>query len=198
MGDEEKSSFHGSLARFAYVPTSGLSSSSPPRHDHDHARERAAWPLPAQAASAPYSIKGRVTIPTPGRVVRHLLSRERKGDSRRSLQKTDTRSRKRQKLGNATSHLSGIPDCVAEDLDGLSSFCQSCLIFFLKRPCSAILRNQVSFSLYVDAVLNADYVSPGHMSAVTGHHYANPTNHFWHCLHLSGTCLIPTSPCTNS
>ena len=33
--------------------------------------------------------------------------------------------------------------------------------------------------------------SPGHMSAVTGHHYANPTNHFWHCLHLSGTFPIP-------
>ena len=73
------------------------------------------------------------------------------------------------------------------------------LFFSKKRPCSAILRNQVSLSLYVEAVLNADYVSPGHMSAVTGHHYANPTNHFWHCLHLSGTCLIPaSSPCPSS
>jgi thymine-DNA glycosylase len=25
------------------------------------------------------------------------------------------------------------------------------------------------------------------MTAVKGHHYANPTNHFWRCLHLSGT-----------
>jgi G:T/U-mismatch repair DNA glycosylase len=28
------------------------------------------------------------------------------------------------------------------------------------------------------------------MSVVTGHHYANLTNHFWHCLHLSGMFLI--------
>ena len=28
--------------------------------------------------------------------------------------------------------------------------------------------------------------SPGRMSAETGHHYANPTNHFWRCLHRSG------------
>ncbi|KAH9954776.1 uracil-DNA glycosylase-like protein [Russula dissimulans] len=29
-------------------------------------------------------------------------------------------------------------------------------------------------------------INPGYMTAVKGHHYANPTNHFWRCLHLSG------------
>ncbi|KAI0297397.1 uracil-DNA glycosylase-like protein [Russula brevipes] len=29
-------------------------------------------------------------------------------------------------------------------------------------------------------------INPGHMSAAQGHHYANPTNHFWRCLFLSG------------
>lgn len=87
------------------------------------------------------------------------LSHKREGDSVR-------RSRKRRtKLGNdATAHLSGIPDCLAEDLDVL--FCG---------------------------------INPGHMSAVTGHHYANPTNHFWHCLHLSGftpRLLLPSEDVT--
>ncbi|KAH9171552.1 uracil-DNA glycosylase-like protein, partial [Lactarius sanguifluus] len=42
-------------------------------------------------------------------------------------------------------------------------------------------------------------INPGHMSAVTGHHYANPTNHFWHCLHLSGftqRLLLPSEDFT--
>ena len=28
------------------------------------------------------------------------------------------------------------------------------------------------------------------MSAERGHHYANPTNHFWPCLHLSGAYIV--------
>jgi mismatch-specific thymine-DNA glycosylase len=28
--------------------------------------------------------------------------------------------------------------------------------------------------------------SPGYRSAEVGHHFANPTNHFWRCLHQSG------------
>ena len=36
------------------------------------------------------------------------------------------------------------------------------------------------------------------MSAVAGHHYANSTHHFWHCLHLSGTFLISTGAGTGS
>lgn len=31
-----------------------------------------------------------------------------------------------------------------------------------------------------------NHVSPGYMSAQKGHHFANPTNHFWKCLHQSG------------
>ncbi|KAI0302820.1 uracil-DNA glycosylase-like protein [Multifurca ochricompacta] len=37
------------------------------------------------------------------------------------------------------------------------------------------------------------------MSAVQGHHYANPTNHFWRCLHLSGftpRLLLPSEDST--
>ncbi|KAI9462883.1 uracil-DNA glycosylase-like protein [Lactarius psammicola] len=49
------------------------------------------------------------------------------------------------------------------------------------------------------ALSSCTLCSPGHMSAVTGHHYANPTNHFWHCLHLSGftqRLLLPSEDCT--
>ncbi|TDL22054.1 DNA glycosylase [Rickenella mellea] len=36
-------------------------------------------------------------------------------------------------------------------------------------------------------------INPGCLSAETGHHFANPTNHFWKCLHLSGLTdrLVP-------
>ncbi|KAH9005564.1 uracil-DNA glycosylase-like protein [Lactarius hatsudake] len=149
MEDEEKSSFHGSLSRFAYVP---LSSSFPPRHDQAPRKAQAACPI--EEGSNESSAR-----PT-------TLSRKREGDPER--RKTNARSRKRNRLGDAApdacTHLSGIPDCVAEDLDVL--FCG---------------------------------INPGHMSAVTGHHYANPTNHFWHCLHLSGftqRLLLPSEDFT--
>ena len=29
-------------------------------------------------------------------------------------------------------------------------------------------------------------INPGYHSAITKHHYAGPTNHFWKCLHISG------------
>ncbi|KZO90947.1 hypothetical protein CALVIDRAFT_465568, partial [Calocera viscosa TUFC12733] len=32
--------------------------------------------------------------------------------------------------------------------------------------------------------------SPGYMSAETGHHFLNPTNHFWRALHAGS--LVPT------
>ncbi|KAI9444042.1 hypothetical protein H4582DRAFT_1918883 [Lactarius indigo] len=151
MEDEEKSSFHGSLSRFAYVP---LSSSFPPRHDQAPQKAQAACPIEAEGDDR------RSARPAT------LSSRKREGDSGR--RKTDARSRKRNKLGNAApdacAHLSGIPDCVAEDLDVL--FCG---------------------------------INPGHMSAVTGHHYANPTNHFWGCLYLSGftqRLLLPSEDFT--
>ncbi|KAH9047471.1 hypothetical protein EDB83DRAFT_2403295 [Lactarius deliciosus] len=136
MEDDEKSSFHGSLSRFAYVP---LSSSFPPRHDQAPRKAQAACPI--EEGSNKSSAR------------QATLSRKREGDPER--RRTNASSRKRNKLGDAApdacTHLSGIPDCAAEDLDVL--FCG---------------------------------INPGHMSAATGHHYANPTNHFWHCLHLSG------------
>ncbi|KAI6106578.1 uracil-DNA glycosylase-like protein [Pisolithus croceorrhizus] len=38
-------------------------------------------------------------------------------------------------------------------------------------------------------------INPGYMSAETGHHFANPTNHFWQCLYQSGltSTLLPPS-----
>ncbi|KAI6122062.1 DNA glycosylase [Pisolithus sp. B1] len=38
-------------------------------------------------------------------------------------------------------------------------------------------------------------INPGYMSAETGHHFANPTNHFWRCLYQSGltSTLLPPS-----
>ncbi|KAI9567975.1 uracil-DNA glycosylase-like protein, partial [Boletus coccyginus] len=39
-------------------------------------------------------------------------------------------------------------------------------------------------------------INPGRMSAETGHHFANPTNHFWRCLYRSGrmttTLVLPS------
>jgi len=37
--------------------------------------------------------------------------------------------------------------------------------------------------------------NPGCMSAETGHHFANPTNHFWRALHQGGftTQFVPAS-----
>jgi hypothetical protein len=107
MGDEEKSSFHGSIARFAYAPQSSLSSSLQSRHDQK------------ATAQALCSIEGdNFRNSKTGAPPVTTLSRKREGDSVR-------RSRKRRttKLGNdPAAHLSGIPDCVAEDLDGLSKF----------------------------------------------------------------------------
>lgn len=149
MEDDEKSSFHGSLSRFAHV---SLSSSFPPRHDQAPQKAQAACPI--EEGSNKSSTR------------QATLSRKREGDPERG--RTNARSRKRNKLGDAApdacTHLSGIPDCVAEDLDVL--FCG---------------------------------INPGRMSAVTGHHYANPTNHFWHCLHLSGftqRLLLPSEDLT--
>jgi hypothetical protein len=34
--------------------------------------------------------------------------------------------------------------------------------------------------------------SPGYKSASIGHHFANPSNHFWRCLHRSGAVRIPS------
>lgn len=163
MGDEERSSFHGSLSRFAYVPPSSSSSSSTsssPRR-HDQASNRTAWL--SQAASTTCSIEeGDNSSSNRSSALSVTSSLKRGGAERRS---TDARSRKRQyATPDVNSHLSGIPDHVAEDLDVL--FCG---------------------------------INPGHMSAVTGHHYANPTNHFWHCLHHSGftpRLLLPSEDCT--
>ena len=119
MEDEEESSFHGSLSRFAYASPS---SSLPPRHDQA--------PKKAQAASTPCSIEEgdnfKSNKSSSARPV--TLSHKREGDSVRW--RTAARSRKQQKLGNTaplSTHLSGIPDCVAEDLDGMSSFINSYL-----------------------------------------------------------------------
>jgi hypothetical protein len=104
MGDDDKSSFHGGLSRFAYAPQSSLVSSSLlSRHD--------------QRAQTLCSIKEDRSSTSTAPLVT-TLSCKREGDSVR-------RSRKRRttKLGNdPAAHLSGIPDCVAEDLDGLSRF----------------------------------------------------------------------------
>jgi len=41
--------------------------------------------------------------------------------------------------------------------------------------------------------LDLSYLSPGYMSAIRGHHYANPTNHFYRCLFFGGftTQFVP-------
>ncbi|KAI6003068.1 uracil-DNA glycosylase-like protein [Pisolithus albus] len=67
-------------------------------------------------------------------------------------------------------------------------------------------RGQVDPEIYADLHLVQDYlqenldaifcgINPGYMSAKTGHHFANPTNHFWRCLYQSGltSTLLPPS-----
>ncbi|KAI6021746.1 uracil-DNA glycosylase-like protein [Pisolithus microcarpus] len=67
-------------------------------------------------------------------------------------------------------------------------------------------RGHVDPEVYADLHLVQDYlqenldvifcgINPGHMSAETGHHFANPTNHFWRCLYQSGLTsnLLPPS-----
>lgn len=185
MGDDEKSSFRGSLARFAYAPQTSLSSSLQSSH-----YQRAAAQAPCSIKEEDHRRSSTSSAPPVA------LSRKREGDSVR-------RSRKRRstKLGNdhATALLSGIPDCVAEELDGQSCFISILIDFFFllnAKPQCSFAESSV-FAADLDAVRALTmpyYCSPGHMSAVTGHHYANPTNHFWHCLHLSGTFLIHAVP----
>ena len=151
MGDDEKSSFHGSIARFAYTPQSSLSSSLQSSH-----YQRA-------AAQAPCSIKEEAHLRSSTSCAPPVtLSRKREGDSvlRRS------RKRRSTKLGNdhATAHLSGIPDCVAEELDGQSSFFLSIIIisdfFFLvkRQPQCSFVESSVFAADLLDAVrLSADY-----------------------------------------
>ncbi|KAI0337322.1 DNA glycosylase [Trametopsis cervina] len=45
---------------------------------------------------------------------------------------------------------------------------------------------------YLDVVFCG--INPGYMSGQTGYHYAHSTNHFWHCLHLSGLTERLLSP----
>ncbi|KAH7922912.1 DNA glycosylase [Leucogyrophana mollusca] len=41
-------------------------------------------------------------------------------------------------------------------------------------------------------------INPGYMSAQKGHHFANPTNHFWRCLHGSGLTSRRLQPSEDS
>lgn len=62
---------------------------------------------------------------------------------------------------------------------------------------SSVLRSQVRRCISLQCTLHPENqapISPGCMSAEVGHHFANPTNHFWKCLHRSRTstlCLRP-------
>ncbi|EJT99387.1 DNA glycosylase, partial [Dacryopinax primogenitus] len=70
-----------------------------------------------------------------------------------------------------------------------------------RRKRSLNKRGYASPDTYAHLGLVHDYLgfgldgSPGVMSAATGHHFANPTNHFWRALHQGGLVsrFVPAS-----
>ncbi|KIJ15194.1 hypothetical protein PAXINDRAFT_47970, partial [Paxillus involutus ATCC 200175] len=74
-----------------------------------------------------------------------------------------------------------------------------------RSPSKKSKRNDTDPEAYAHLHLLQDYlqpgldvvfcgINPGYMSAETGHHFANPTNHFWRCLHRSGMTSTLVSP----
>ena len=112
------------------------------------------------------------------------------------------------------ARLNGIPDHVLEDLDGASRLPHphyllgdpGAILFLtlpsIPHPCSVVLRDQLRFValfpfvicviLQLSSLDRTPPCSPGYLSAARGHHYANPTSHFWRCLHLSGQYVLLT------
>ncbi|KAF7983269.1 hypothetical protein HWV62_22906 [Athelia sp. TMB] len=78
------------------------------------------------------------------------------------------------------AHLKGLQDYLTYDLDTL----QSCSV-----------ASSIHFMPYTNSSSEHHNDSPGYMSADTGHHFANPTNHYYRCLHRSGLTpkLLPPS-----
>lgn len=102
-------------------------------------------------------------------------------------------SRKRRK-GNADpealAHLHPLQDYLKEGLDGACFIPLRITISQLNGP-SHFLWNQVGLPPVNHSSITLKVTSPGRMSAETGHHFANPTNHFWRCLHRSGDPPLP-------
>ncbi|KAI0258381.1 hypothetical protein BC834DRAFT_82436 [Gloeopeniophorella convolvens] len=209
-------SFDGALARFALDPAPpALRRSS--RTRTPSARAHAGSSLDAAewrfAVKEEEDDKGRVFPPATA------VSRKRKEAPTRSGSGTPSPKKHKHKArGYAPpetyAHLSGLSDHVAEDLDGAPlprlplrksprrltrALLQCSSAASSACACHAIMRAGDAASADSNASLphrpDPRSESPGHMSAVRGHHYANPTNHFWHCLHLSGFTprLLPAS-----
>jgi hypothetical protein len=205
-------SFHGRLSRFAYTPPSSSSSSlllsAPRTPDKEEGVRKHNW-----AKKVSDELDGEEYRNQVGRGA-NLLSESRKRKSKHLLGcGSNSPKLKRSKAKNTAAaapkvyaHLEAVLpvlDCVAHDLDGtyhthsmtnpdLFSLFLTLFLFFFPR---AVLFCGIKYVRVVDLrVLKVSLIagkskpicSPGKMSAERGHHYANPTNHFWHCLHHSG------------
>lgn len=107
---------------------------------------------------------------------------------------TVTPSPKKVKRGFAPpeqyAHLDNLDDHLKEDLDG-ACICPSCQRITTADPCFVVVMfcgvKSVFISFFQYHIVSLHFSSPGCKSAEVGHHFANPTNHFWKCLHQSRT-----------
>ncbi|KAF7294832.1 UDG domain-containing protein [Mycena indigotica] len=88
------------------------------------------------------------------------------------------------------ANLRQVNDYLREDLDGNTS---ATLLGFRSQVDSGVLWDQVALSLW-HRIFFHRLLSPGRKSAESGHHYGNPSNHFWWCLHASGFTDAKISP----
>ncbi|KAH0834689.1 hypothetical protein J3R83DRAFT_10216 [Lanmaoa asiatica] len=138
-----------------------------------------------------------VTSKTAREQVKSSLTGKRKRE-RQSLESGGDRSHHRQYSAKKSkqndnadvyTHLHLLQDYLQPGLDG-TPFSQPCLRFQIElgpslKWCSAESSGYITPATSTQACAER-YHSPGRMSAETGHHFANPTNHFWRCLHRSG------------
>ena len=136
MDEDVKSSFHGSLSRFAYVVPSAsstsfessLSSCRRPSHSHSDLDTATAQPrnrIPISNVVDPHDARdGRANIATSS-----SLASKRKAGETTEKPRSRSASKRQNRWGilgrvapgsDSCARLNGIPDHVAEDLDGAS------------------------------------------------------------------------------
>ena len=135
MDEDVKSSFHGSLSRFAYVVPSAsstsfessLSSRRRPSHSHSDPDTATAQPrnrIPISNVLDPHDARDGIDIATSS----SLASKRKAGETteKQRAKRGSKRKNRRGILGrvapgsDSCTRLNGIPDHVAEDLDGAS------------------------------------------------------------------------------
>lgn len=101
------------------------------------------------------------------------------------------------------AHLQPLHDYLQEELDGLSDYCllrrslnHVHLVQCYSAGSSELVHHASEYQSWWPSTpkprfshLHSIFNSPGEKSAQIGHHFANPTNHFWRCLAGSGMFL---------